>query len=74
MFSDLGPWKDPQWVKPAKWETLKTAESKETKDEAINATTTSSGVPGETKDASKGAPVEIATDPAKDKVPAPGTA
>jgi CRAL/TRIO domain len=39
MFSDQGPWQDPQWVKPPKWA------QEEKKDDALDATQSSSGVP-----------------------------
>jgi len=38
MFSDQGPWQDPQWVKPPKWA------QEEKKDDALDATQSSSGV------------------------------
>jgi len=69
MFSDLGPWKDPQWVKPAKWET-----PKKTTEETVQATTTSSGVPGETGAATEGAPAATPADPTKEKATAPAPA
>lgn len=74
MFSDLGPWKEPEWVKPAKWEKPKEDAPKETKDEAIKDATTSAGVSGDTSVPTEGTTVGASTDPAKEKAPAPAAA
>jgi phosphatidylinositol/phosphatidylcholine transfer protein len=52
MFSDKGPWQDPQWYRPAKWE------QKEGEEEGIKATTSTSDVEGE---AGQSAPVDTGT-------------
>jgi hypothetical protein len=66
MFSDKGPWKDPEWYKPAKWE------QKEGEEE-IKATTTSSSVEeesGESAPAQAETKVEGAEEKETDKAPA----
>jgi CRAL/TRIO domain len=65
MFSDLGPWKDPQWVKPAQWEKEQQADNHE-----IETTDASKGVSKTEGNAPAGGAVEETQQHATDKAPA----
>jgi len=62
MFSDLGPWADPQWVRPAKWE--------KPKDEDVKATDTGLGEEGVTQQPLAGSEPQVEGATAGDKAPA----
>jgi CRAL/TRIO domain len=70
MFSDLGPWKDPQYAKPAAWEKENAEESGEASKDEIKATDTSEGVE-ETGQPATGSGTEVEADkqPGTEKAP-----
>jgi len=62
MFSDLGPWKDPEWVKPANWE--------KPQEEDIKATDTGLGEEGTGQKPLAGIEPQVEGATAGDKAPA----
>ena len=71
MFSDIGPWTDPQWTKTPKWQKDKDEQAAETENEEVKATDTSVDVE-ETGQAASGAGTKVEEDKqgATDKAPA----